>query len=132
MLKSPARTKANSSPTGDQAIECWSTFDGHSVGPECRRQFQYYTGARMTITVELKPEVERELAHQAAARGMDVPAYAATLLEQAAQPPVPEPQARPKRPRPPGRKSLAQLFAESPFRGLDLDFEREPDLGRDI
>ena len=40
--------------------------------------------------------------------------------------------ARPKRQRPPGRKSLAQLFAESPFKGLDLDFKRDRDLGRDI
>lgn len=31
-----------------------------------------------------------------------------------------------------GRKSLAQLFADSPFKGLDIDFEREPDYGRDI
>ena len=82
----------------------------------------------MSITVPLKPEVERELAQQAAVRGMDVPAYAATLLEQAAK----TSQDQPKRPRPPGRKSLAQLFAESPFRGLDLNFEREPDVGRDV
>lgn len=34
--------------------------------------------------------------------------------------------------RPAGRKSLAQLFADSPFKGLDIDFERDPDLGRDI
>ena len=90
----------------------------------------------MTITIEIKPEVEAELATQAAACGMDVPAYAATLLEQAAQPAPVEPQdhqAPPlKRQRPPGRKSLAQLFAESPFKGLDLDFEREQDLGRHI
>jgi len=88
----------------------------------------------MTITIELKPEVERELAHQAAARGLDVPAYAATLLEQAARPQAPDSgdETQPKDPRPPGRKSLARLFAESPFQGLDIDFEREPDLGRDI
>ncbi len=30
------------------------------------------------------------------------------------------------------RKSLAQLFAESPFKGLDIDFEREQDSGRDV
>ncbi len=30
------------------------------------------------------------------------------------------------------QKSLAQLFAESPFQGLDLDFEREQDFGRNI
>jgi hypothetical protein len=40
----------------------------------------------MTVTVEIKPEVQAELAAQAAARGMDVAAYLATILEQAAQP----------------------------------------------
>ena len=34
--------------------------------------------------------------------------------------------------RPVGRRSLAQLFADSPFKGLDIDFEREPDFGRDV
>lgn len=28
--------------------------------------------------------------------------------------------------------NLADLFAKSPFRGLDMDFERDPDTGRDI
>jgi hypothetical protein len=36
--------------------------------------------------------------------------------------------APPKRPRPEGRKSLAELFAESPFKGLAMDFERFPDI----
>ncbi len=31
-------------------------------------------------------------------------------------------------PRPEGKKSLAQLFAESPFRGLSINFERFPDV----
>lgn len=44
----------------------------------------------MTITINIKPEVEAELARQTEVRGMDVPAYAATLLEQAAQPTRPE------------------------------------------
>jgi hypothetical protein len=30
------------------------------------------------------------------------------------------------------RKSLAALFADSPFKGLDLSFDREEDTGRDI
>jgi Arc/MetJ-type ribon-helix-helix transcriptional regulator len=34
--------------------------------------------------------------------------------------------------RPAGRKSLAQLFADSPFKGLEIDFERDPDCGRDV
>jgi hypothetical protein len=29
-------------------------------------------------------------------------------------------------------KNLVELFAESPFKGLDLDFERDPDPGRSI
>ena len=31
-----------------------------------------------------------------------------------------------------GRKSLAQLFADSPLKGLDINFERTADFGRDI
>jgi hypothetical protein len=81
----------------------------------------------MTITVEISPEVEAELARKAAARGVDVPAYVATLIEQAVRP-----EDRPKYQRPEGRKSLVELFAESPFAGLDIDFERDPDTGRDI
>jgi hypothetical protein len=83
----------------------------------------------MTITVDISAEVQAELARKSAARGVDVPAYIAILLQQAAQP---EEAARPQYQRPRDRKSLAQLFAESPFAGLDLDFERDPDPGRDI
>lgn len=39
----------------------------------------------MTITINIKPEIEAELASQAEVRGMDVPAYAASLLERAAK-----------------------------------------------
>jgi hypothetical protein len=93
----------------------------------------------MTITVDITPEVKDALARQAAAHGRAVESYAASLLEEAAHRPVGRPArseleyqtVRPKRQRPPGRKSLAQLFAESPFKGLDLDFERDQDLGRD-
>ena len=48
----------------------------------------------MTITVDIKPEVQAELAAQAAARGLDVPAYAAAILEQAARPAPLEPKNR--------------------------------------
>jgi len=41
----------------------------------------------MTITINIKPEVEAELARQAAVRGTDVPEYATTRLEAAARPP---------------------------------------------
>jgi hypothetical protein len=48
----------------------------------------------MTITVEINPEVQAELAIQAAARGLDVPTYSAVILEQAAQPAHLEPKNR--------------------------------------
>jgi hypothetical protein len=76
----------------------------------------------MTITIEIKPELEAELAAQAAARGMDVSAYAASLLEQAAQPAeLPKP-----------KKSLVEFLRESPLVGLELNLERDKDTGRDI
>jgi hypothetical protein len=37
----------------------------------------------MTITVDVKPEVQAELARQAAAHGRAIEAYAASLLEEA-------------------------------------------------
>jgi fructose-1,6-bisphosphatase/sedoheptulose 1,7-bisphosphatase-like protein len=42
------------------------------------------SGPQMTITVDIKPDVQAELARQAAAHGMGIDAYAATLLEEAA------------------------------------------------
>jgi L-alanine-DL-glutamate epimerase-like enolase superfamily enzyme len=90
----------------------------------------------MTITVDITPEVRAALARQAAAHGRAVEVHAASLLEEAVHlqlaPPTQNPTAQPKAQRPADRKSLAQLFSESPFRGLDLDFERDRDLGRDV
>jgi len=76
----------------------------------------------MTITIDIKPEVEAELAAQAAARGMDVRAYAAKVLEEAAKPvaePVP-------------KKSFLEFLRESPLADVELDLERDKDTGRDI
>ena len=42
----------------------------------------------MTIIVEIKPEVQTELSRQAAARGVDIGAYAASLLEEATHVPA--------------------------------------------
>jgi plasmid stability protein len=42
----------------------------------------------MTITVDVKPEVQAELARQAAAHGRAIEAYAASLLEEAVHLPV--------------------------------------------
>jgi hypothetical protein len=49
-------------------------------------------------------------------------------LDQALQSIAPEGKpTSPKRRRSEGKKSLAQLFAESPFKGLEMKFERFPD-----
>ncbi len=80
----------------------------------------------MTITLDIKPELEAELAAQAAARGMDVPAYAAILLEQAAQP-AEQTTEQPKR-----KQTLSEFFMESPLSGSGINLERDKDPGRDI
>jgi 3-deoxy-D-manno-octulosonic acid (KDO) 8-phosphate synthase len=38
----------------------------------------------MTLTIEIRPEIEAELARQAAAHGVEIGVYAARLLEEAA------------------------------------------------
>ena len=42
----------------------------------------------MSIIIDIKPEVQAELSRQAAAHGVDVGAYAASLLEEAAHIPA--------------------------------------------
>ncbi len=76
----------------------------------------------MIIAVDVRPEVEAEFVRQAALSGRPVEACAATLLEEAAHiPPVsPAPVAR----------NMVELFA--PLRGLNLNFERDKDPGRDL
>ncbi|MGO4880357.1 MAG: hypothetical protein ACLP59_05985 [Bryobacteraceae bacterium] len=46
--------------------------------------------------------------------------------------PAPHARAAPTSHRPKGRKSLAQLFAVSPFKSLDIDFERDSEYGSDV
>ena len=77
----------------------------------------------MTITLDIKPEIEAELSRQAAAQGLGIDEYAVTLLEEAAQ-------ATSVKPSLSMAKDMVELFA--PLRGLNLDFERDRDPGRDI
>ena len=76
----------------------------------------------MTITIELSPEVERELAAQAAAKGMDVSAYAAAVLRETLKPVE-------QRER---KQTLSEFFMESPLAGSGIILERDKDPGRDI
>ena len=80
----------------------------------------------MTITLDIRPEIEAELARQAATHGLGIGAYAASLLEEAAH--LPALSVKPSAP--PEAKDMVELFA--PLRGLNLDFERDRDTGRDI
>jgi hypothetical protein len=85
----------------------------------------------MTITVDITPEVEAELARQAAARGRALEAYAASLLEEAAHVPAGAVTNAEKR-KQEGRKSLVEVCAM--VRGLtdDVDFSRNPSTGRPV
>ena len=75
----------------------------------------------MTITVDIRPEVEAELVRQAAARGRAVEAHAATLLEGAVHlqaEPLPE------------RTGQALIDACAKVRGLLTDEEVDTLFGR--
>ncbi len=81
-----------------------------------------YTEPRMTLMIEVGPDVVRELAAQAAVRGMDVPAYAASLLERVARPE--EPHQR--------KQTLSEFLMQSPLAGSGINLERDADPGRTI
>jgi Arc/MetJ-type ribon-helix-helix transcriptional regulator len=87
------------------------------------------------MTIELKPEQERIIREEIQSGHFRSPdevldyAFAALREKHHAEQSAAKP---PKAPRPEGRKNLAQLFAESPFKGLEINFERDPDYGRDI
>jgi hypothetical protein len=80
----------------------------------------------MTITVDLKPEVQAELARQAASSGKPVEDYVVSLLEEAVHLPA-ETTAIAEKP-----KNLVEVCAM--VRGLtdDLDFSRNPSTGRPV
>ena len=85
----------------------------------------------VSITVNIKPEVQAELARRAASHGSPVEAYAASLLEEAVQLPA-EDFANTESRKREGRKSLVEVCAM--VRGLadDVDFSRNPSTGRPI
>ncbi len=82
----------------------------------------------MTITLDIKPEVQAELARQAAAHGQPVEVIAAALLEDAVH--LPPAQAKPP------AHDMVELF--EPIRGLLTDeevdrlFSRNPSPARPL
>jgi hypothetical protein len=85
----------------------------------------------MTINVDIRPEVQAELARQAASRGNAIEDYAATLLEEAVHLPRERPVHTGKGSRE-GRKSLVEVCAM--VRGLTdgVDFSRNPSTDRPV
>jgi hypothetical protein len=83
----------------------------------------------MTITLDIRPEVQAELARQAASQGLALEAVAATLLEEAVHLPAPAASR-------PAAKDLVEL--SEPVRGLltdeeiDVIFSRNPSTGRPV
>jgi hypothetical protein len=79
----------------------------------------------MTITVDIQPEVQAELARQAAAQGRPIEAYAASLLEEAIHHPAGAATNAEKQ-KWEGGRSLVEVCAM--VRGLtdDVDFSRDP------
>jgi hypothetical protein len=85
----------------------------------------------MTITIDIRPEIQAELARQAAAHGMGIDAYTASLLEEAVHFPSGALTNAGKQQRE-GNKSLVEVCAM--VRGLtdDVDFSRDPSTGRPV
>ena len=83
----------------------------------------------MTITLEIRPEVQAALARQAAVRGRALEAHAASLLEEAVH--LPAEQTKGKTENRTGQ-SLVEVCAM--VRGLtdDVDFSRNPSTGRPV
>ncbi len=85
----------------------------------------------MSITLDIRPETEAVLSRQAEAQGLEIDAYAASLLEEvvAHLPAASVPQGVASEPR-----DLVELFA--PVRGLfadgELDFSRNPSTCRPL
>ncbi len=73
----------------------------------------------MTVVLNLPAEIENRLQLKARASGMTVETY----LEEIVKSTVSEREALNSRQRP----SLAEIFAESPFKGLNMEFPRERD-----
>jgi hypothetical protein len=94
----------------------------------------------MTITVDIRPEVQAELARQAAAQGQPVEVVAAALLEGAVNPiSAQQPAAALAEPtQPEGRTGQALIDAFAEIRGLLTDeeidrmFTRNPSGARPV
>jgi hypothetical protein len=94
----------------------------------------------MTITLDLQPEIETGLLAQATARGVSLADYVKEIVVREAHA---SPETAPRHTgqdsidacgkvssKPAPAMDMVELFA--PLRGLNIDFERDRDPGRDI
>jgi hypothetical protein len=83
----------------------------------------------MTITLEFRPEVQAELARQAAVRGRALEAHAASLLEEAVHLPIEQIKGNTE-----NRTGQSLVDVCGMVRGLtdDVDFSRNPSMGRPV
>jgi len=82
----------------------------------------------MTITLDIRPEIQAELARQAAAQGSALEEYAVSLLEKAVNSPPEAIQSHHDA----SRKTLREIFES--VRGLadDVDFSRDKSTARPV
>jgi hypothetical protein len=73
----------------------------------------------MTITIEIAPELQAELARQAATQGMGIDAYAAGLLQGAANRPIPS-ESQPQPPAAEVVEAIDRLKSFGKTHGLSL------------
>jgi len=82
----------------------------------------------MTVTLRLKPEVEKGLMARAQERGVSLERYLQELVaKEAGLPVAAEPQPSHER-----FDNLSDLLLNSPFAGANLDLERSKDLPRPV
>lgn len=81
----------------------------------------------MSITLDLEPDIERDLLAQAQAKGVPLTDYVHQIISRAVQTP-PASQVHTEL----EAKNLLELFANSPFKGLNIDFPRDRDYGREV
>jgi len=79
----------------------------------------------MTLTIEVRPEIQAELARQAAACGHPIEAYAARLLEEATHLTSVDSTRE-------LFDNLSDLLLNSPFAGANLNLERQKDQPRTV
>ena len=73
----------------------------------------------MTLTIDLEPEIEWSLSALAMAKGVSLSSYVGEILARQAS--------QQKSLARSNARNLVELFENSPFRGLNLEFKRDKD-----